>query len=174
MDEDRITRFEKKLELQGGCVASFKHWRLYLDKKQYYLGRCFVWAKRKDAVDFFSMTKEEYDEFREVASIYREALSQDPPPLGRVPDMINVSFLGNEMTHCHGHLVPRYKEAPVPPFTDGRAQERDWTDHQWGHNWSHPDALVRADIDYQDPDDVQLCNAITAALSDAIRKVWEQ
>ena len=157
-----LKEFEALLEKQGSCVATFQHWKLYLDRKQYYLGRCFAWAMREDCDDFDSMTNEEYLEFKSVAHVYRCAMQLEG--LGRAPDMINISFLGNEMTHCHAHLVPRYKEAPI-------FENRDWTDEQWGGNWGHPRAHQRNTIDFNSSEDTALYYTIRDRVRDAIQKV---
>jgi len=160
-----LKEFEVILEKQGSCVAEFQYWKLYLDRKQYYLGRCFAWAIREDCDDFDSLTDAEYLEFRAVARMYKSVMQK--AGLGRAPDMINISFLGNEMTHCHAHLVPRYKEAPI-------FENRDWRDEQWGGNWGHPRTHQRNIIDFNSREDTALYCTIRDKIRTAIEKIRDQ
>jgi len=105
-------------------IKAFEHWTLYLHKSQYFLGRTYAWANREDAGpdDFFHMSKEESAEFIDIGNKVRAALDE----LWK-PDLLNVTFLGNEAPHLHGHLIPRYRN---PRQFDGSVFE----DKVWGKN----------------------------------------
>jgi diadenosine tetraphosphate (Ap4A) HIT family hydrolase len=106
-------------------IAEYEHWTVYLDLKQYYLGRVFVWAKRPEAIDMFELTTEEWAEFRSIAEDIKQMYAQT-----FTPDTLNVAFLGNDVPHCHCHIVPRYK---TPRVIDGNT----FIDENWGHNYSN-------------------------------------
>jgi diadenosine tetraphosphate (Ap4A) HIT family hydrolase len=156
--------FEEMVTKQGGHVASFRHWHVYVDIKQYYLGRVFVWAKRADALDYFALSDGEHCEFRSIATLYKKIM--DSAVLGSAPDMINLAFLGNEVTHAHAHLVPRYRQPPRPRFCE-QAERRQWHDEQWGHNFSHERARGKLNMD--DSDD----RSLYLAIANELRKAFE-
>lgn len=126
MDTAACDSFVAKLEAQGCLVMRTERFSVFLDRKQYYLGRCFVWANRPDCRDFFVMDDEEWLELRSVTTRMSAAYQASFKP-----DIVNVAFLGNEAEHLHAHLVPRYRS---PPQFEGR----DWTDEAWGSNYSQP------------------------------------
>jgi diadenosine tetraphosphate (Ap4A) HIT family hydrolase len=187
-----VRAFERMLRDQGAEVPisggkfKFEHWSLFLDIKQYYVGRCFAWANRLDANEFTDLSEAELLEFRQLAALYKEAmgtlipvsdgsLNSDgtetrlSPPVGRAPELLNISFLGNEMFHCHAHLVPRYSEAPILPFSTGMAQERDFTDEFFGKNWSQPPRTSqRNSLKTDDAEDLALYVAVRDRLSEAL------
>lgn len=123
MKEDELNKFLTKIEEDK--LAEFEHWTVYLDIKQYYLGRVFIWAKRTDADSFLELTTEEWSEiqkiFKDLKQMYADTFE---------PDNINMAFLGNDVEHCHCHIVPRYKK---PKNFDGIA----FKDENWGHNYSN-------------------------------------
>lgn len=48
-------------EFQKCKIKAYKHWEVYLHTNQYYLGRTYIWVKRKEAVDLMAwnlMTKD--------------------------------------------------------------------------------------------------------------------
>lgn len=109
---------------QGSLLREYTHFNVYLDQKQYYLGRCFVWGKRPGCTDFFALTEKEWAELRLVTADMARAYAASFQP-----DLVNVAFLGNSEYHLHAHLVPRYQTPPE--FLD-----MDWTDEAFGHNYS--------------------------------------
>lgn len=91
-------------------IGDYSHWSVHVDIKQYYLGRVFVWAKRYDAQELTDLTFEEREELftvilKELLEMYKVAEFN--------PDLMNYASLGNEMHHCHMHVVPRYKTARI-------------------------------------------------------------
>ena len=105
-------------------IKDYKHWEVYLFSNQYYLGRLFLWAKRKNAIDFLEMTKDEKEEFFKLAKKIKKTLRG----LFK-PDLMNYASLGNVMTHLHVHFIPRYKK----PRT---LYDIDFVDENWGRNYA--------------------------------------
>ncbi|MBI2043651.1 HIT family protein [Candidatus Pacearchaeota archaeon] len=83
---------------------NFRHWKIYLHENQYFLGRCYIWAKREDFVDFFDLTREEIEEFILITKKLKEALSKSFKP-----DLFNYAIFSNVAKHLHAHVIPRYK-----------------------------------------------------------------
>lgn len=84
-------------------IKDYKYWELTIHQNQGYLGRLVVWCKREDAMDLTQVTSDEYNELLVVIKEVREVLT------GLFhPDWFNYAFLGNEVRHLHGHVVPRY------------------------------------------------------------------
>ncbi len=118
---DMTDVFERFKELP---IKEYKHWTLYLHKKQRYLGRVYLWAKREDAVDFMDMNEDEKGELFEIGGKVRNVLNE----LFR-PDLFNYAALGNVATHLHLHIIPRYKNSrgfEGIVFEDGK----------WGKNYA--------------------------------------
>ena len=89
-------------------IRSYNNWQVYLHPNQGYLGRSIVWCNRADSLDFADATKAEQEELFIVLRDLKRALTE----LFK-PDVFNYAFLGNEIRHLHGHVVPRYKEPRV-------------------------------------------------------------
>lgn len=87
-------------------IKDYKYWTLGVHSNQGYLGRCVVWCKREDALDMTDATKAEQDELFMILREIRSALSK-----AFSPDWMNYGFLGNEMRHLHGHIIPRYSKS---------------------------------------------------------------
>ena len=97
---------EKSEKLMGIMtpVISFKYSDLYLLKDQFYRGRC-VLALKDHKREVFEMTDDERNCFfselakvtKAIDSIYK-------------PDKINYAVFGDEVSHFHFHLVPKYKD----------------------------------------------------------------
>lgn len=87
-------------------IKEYEYWSVYLHKNQYYLGRVYIWAKRKDAVDFFDMTKEEQEEYFKIGKELKKTLAG----LFK-PDLYNYATLANISPHLHTHFIPRYKKS---------------------------------------------------------------
>lgn len=121
--EWNLQAFLEKVESRK--IVEFKHWIVYLDQKQYYLGRTFIWAKRTTADDVATLTKAEWTEFHKILKMMKNVYMAEFQA-----DKINVAFLGNDAPHCHAHLVPRYK---TPRILAGLIFE----DKNWGHNYSN-------------------------------------
>ncbi len=84
-------------------IKEYEYWSIYLHENQGYLGRCIIWCKRENAFDLTDTTEVEQIELFTVLRILREAL------IGIFGcDWLNYSFLGNEIRHLHGHVIPRY------------------------------------------------------------------
>lgn len=86
-------------------VKEYEHWLLQVHGNQGYLGRCVVMCKRPDAQDLTDATPEEQNELFLILRKTRKALTK-----AFSPDWFNYSFLGNELPHLHGHIVPRYRK----------------------------------------------------------------
>lgn len=100
---NKFAQFKKAIAKRK--LAEYDHWEVYLDQKQYYLGRVFILAKRDGAVDLNSLSMDEWIEFKQVSADVDVLFTNTFKP-----DLLNHAFLGNEMQHCHCHVVPRYKE----------------------------------------------------------------
>lgn len=90
-------------KFQRFLIKDFEHWRVYLHPEQNYLGRVYLWAKRGNLEDLFSMTKDETREYFEVGKSVRNAILK-----AFYPDLFNYATLGNETKHLHTHIIPRY------------------------------------------------------------------
>lgn len=104
-------------------IIDHKYWTVLVHTNQGYLGRCVVWCKRKDAEDLSEATKDERDELFVIISKMKKALD-----LAFHPDWMNYAFLGNEMRHLHGHIIPRYS-------TEKEFGGIRFKDERWGHNY---------------------------------------
>ena len=89
-----------------------KHWKVYLNPDQYYLGRSVVVAKR-DVGSLSDLTKDEWLDFTElikkIEATYKKSFGAT---------MFNWTCLMNNAykndppnPHVHWHLLPRYKKA---------------------------------------------------------------
>ncbi len=105
-------------------IEDFEYWSLYLNEYQCYLGRVYIVAKRKDAMDFLEMTQNETLEFFEIAKKTKKVLSDLFQP-----DLMNYASLGNIFKHLHVHLVPRYKAKRV-------FNGIEFEDVRWGQNYA--------------------------------------
>lgn len=105
-------------------IRGYKYWGVYLHDNQYYLGRVYIWSKREGLVDLMDTTEEERREFFEIGAALKQVLSR----LFR-PDLFNWASLGNITSHCHVHLVPRYKTSRVHLGIE-------FQDENWGKDWA--------------------------------------
>ncbi|MDO8515990.1 MAG: HIT family protein [bacterium] len=116
---------------KGVCVADFSkfkikdytYWSLFIHENQSYLGRCILWCNREDALDLADATPEEQQELFLILSELRPALQK-----AFAPDWLNYAFLGNEVRHLHGHILPRYAQ---PKNFAGVT----FKDELYGHNY---------------------------------------
>ncbi|MCX6811896.1 MAG: HIT family protein [Candidatus Berkelbacteria bacterium] len=129
-------------------IKNYKYWAIYAHKNQGYLGRCFVWCKREDALDLTDATKEEQRELFLVLQELRQAVKKT---FGA--DWFNYAFLGNGTRHLHGHFIPRYAK---PTRFEGVVFE----DKRYGHNY-------RTDHDFLTSD--SLLQAVRAEIKKAIK-----
>jgi len=104
-------------------VKQYNHWRVYIHENQYYLGRCVIWAKQEDFIDFMDMTEEERKELFDIGNRLKGVLNK----LFR-PDLFNWASLANETPHLHVHVIPRYKEKRE---FEGKA----FADENWGTHY---------------------------------------
>lgn len=105
-------------------IKEYKYWTLYLHDNQCFLGRCYIWCKRKDTVDFLEMTDEEQKEFFGILRNLKDVLIK----LFK-PDLFNYASLGNIATHLHMHVIPRYK-------TKRNFNNTIFVDERWGKNYA--------------------------------------
>jgi len=116
-------------------IKDYKYWTVLAHTNQGYLGRCVVWCKRENAQDLTEATAEEQEELFLILANLKKAIEK-----AFQPDWMNYAFLGNEMRHLHGHVIPRYaseKEFGGIKFKDER----------WGHNY-------RTDHDFITPPEI--------------------
>jgi len=104
-------------------IKQYKHWAIYLHQNQSYLGRCYVWCLREEALDLSEATQDEQAELFVVLNDLKDALAKTFKH-----DWLNYAFLGNETQHLHGHIIPRYAQ---PREFMGKIFE----DKLWGHNY---------------------------------------
>jgi diadenosine tetraphosphate (Ap4A) HIT family hydrolase len=104
-------------------IKDYTYWTVYSHTNQGYLGRCYVWCKREDALDLPDATFEE----REELFVILKSLEQVILKVFN-PDMLNYAFLGNETHHLHGHIIPRYSKT-------FKFEGITFTDKNWGHNY---------------------------------------
>ena len=118
--------FLKKVE--NDILKEYKYWYAILDIKQYYLGRIFLYAKRPTATNMISLNKNEREELwsilKKIKKIYKKTFN---------PDILNFAFLGNDVQHCHLHIIPRYKTQRIINGVK-------FKDENYGHNYSRPNA----------------------------------
>ncbi len=105
-------------------IKDYKYWIIQINENQYYLGRCTIWCKRNNVIDFFDMTNDELKEFFEITKHLRNTLK-------RIfnPDLFNYASLCNETKHLHIHIVPRYKNSRT--FLG-----KEFIDERWGMNYA--------------------------------------
>jgi diadenosine tetraphosphate (Ap4A) HIT family hydrolase len=104
-------------------IGDYKYWSVYVHANQGYLGRCYVWCKREDALDLPDANDVEQRELFVILGKLEEVISKEFDA-----DMLNYAFLGNETHHLHGHVIPRYSK---PREFEGHV----FTDSNWGHNY---------------------------------------
>lgn len=110
-------------DFSRNLIKDYKYWTVYAHDNQGYLGRCYVWCKREDALDLPDANKEEQAELFLILRELEEALLKIFKP-----DILNYSFLGNGTHHLHGHVIPRYsKQIEFEGST--------FVDKYWGHNY---------------------------------------
>lgn len=105
-------------------MKEYPLWTLYLNEFQCYLGRVCLVANRKDAKDFIEMTEAERNEFFSIAKNVNLALKK----LFK-PDLMNYAALGNNFSHLHVHLIPRYEKEKI--FNGIK-----FVDKRWGSNYA--------------------------------------
>ncbi|MDP3882311.1 MAG: HIT family protein [Nanoarchaeota archaeon] len=126
------------------------NWEVFLHENQYFLGRVYLWAKRTDASDLMDMTQAEQQEFFDLGSRVKEALTSLFQP-----DLFNYAALSNNSPHLHVHFIPRYK-------TSREFAGQEFKDERWGKNY--------APYDY----DFKISEDKLLQVRDAIRKEMEK
>ncbi len=86
-------------------VKEYRYWDLQVHGNQGYLGRCVIMCKRANALDLTDATNDEQNELFAILTDAKRALTK-----AFSPDWFNYAFLGNDLAHLHGHVVPRYKK----------------------------------------------------------------
>ena len=112
------------MDYEKYLIKEYEHWKVYLHDNQCYLGRIYVWAKRKEALDFFDMTEEEIEEYFKVGKELKKVLSKLFQP-----DLFNYATLANVAAHLHTHIIPRYKSKREFLGTI-------FNDENWGQNYA--------------------------------------
>ncbi len=100
-------------------IKEYKLWTLYLNEYQCYLGRVCLVAKREDAKDFIDITEDEREEFFYIAKKVNIALKKLFEP-----DLMNYAALGNNYSHLHVHLIPRYEKERI--FNGIKFEDKRW------------------------------------------------
>ncbi|MBU3913199.1 MAG: HIT domain-containing protein [Nanoarchaeota archaeon] len=117
-------------------IKEYDYWEVYLNENQCYLGKVYIWAKRKDALDFFDMTDEEKEEYfkigKKLKKVFKKLFN---------PDLYNYATLANVTPHLHTHVIPRYKDKRELFGTT-------FIDERWGKNYApyNKDFKVAEDI----------------------------
>jgi len=137
------------MDYEKWLIKDYEHWGIYLHGNQYYLGRCYIWAKRENVLDFFDMNQEEQEEYFNIGRELKNALNNLFNP-----DLYNYATLANVSPHLHTHIIPRYKfqrEMFGALFVDGR----------WGKNYAPYDK------DFKIPEDtlIKIKDLISEELS---------
>ncbi len=107
-------------------IREYQFWDLYLHEQQYpYIGRCYAWALRDDALRPTDMNVPERNElFDTIVPAWESAITK----LFRM-DWPNIAILGNTTAHLHAHLIPRYNY-PVSfrgiAFVDPQPKNAPW------------------------------------------------
>lgn len=121
-DRDHMNQYPSSEH--GIYIHEFKYWNLYLHPNQCYLGRCYLWAKRLDAIDLMEMLDAEWLELRAIGQNIKKTLDAIFSP-----DLYNYASLGNTGHHLHIHFIPRYA---TPRFF----QNIQFIDTRWGKNYA--------------------------------------
>ena len=124
-----MSTFIERLQAEGSVLKEFNNWYAVIDLKQYYLGRMFLYAKREDASDMVELNEDEVSELWKILKFIKNVAY----PNTWAPDIINYAFLGNEVQHCHLHIVPRYKKEREIVINGVK-----FKDENYGHNYSNP------------------------------------
>ena len=104
-------------------VKDYRHWSVYVNQNQGYLGRCIVWCKRESALDLTHITKAEQNELHDILKLLVRATTN-----AFHSDWYNYAFLGNEIRHLHCHFIPRYSSSRT-------FQGMVFEDKLWGKNY---------------------------------------
>lgn len=98
---------DERLQSMMTEICELPHSRVYLFKDQFFRGRCVV-AYKKHVSEFFQMSSLErslfIDDVSRVAEIIHSALH---------PQKINYLVFGDNVSHMHIHIVPKYKESAL-------------------------------------------------------------
>ena len=114
----------KMPEFEQYKIRDYRHWAVYLHSNQYFLGRVYIWSKRKGLIDLMDLTPGERGELFVIGSHIKRTLTKLFQP-----DLFNWASLGNISSQCHVHVIPRYKE---PREFDGLT----FVDERWGKNYA--------------------------------------
>ena len=116
-------------------VRDYTHWSLYVRETQNYLGRCVLWCKSKNALSLAEATSPELNEMGTICRQWEVAVQES---FGAV--WFNYAFLGNELPHLHGHLIPRYQK----PVTFAGVE---FVDYEFGHMYrTNHDFTVNSEV----------------------------
>lgn len=115
---------KENIDFEKLKIKEYKLWDLYLNEFQCYLGRVCLVAKREDAKDFIEMTEEEREEFFNIAKDVNRVLKK----LFK-PDLMNYAALGNNFSHLHVHIIPRYEKERI--FSGIKFEDK-----RWGSNYA--------------------------------------
>ncbi len=110
-----------KNRFKYASIKEYTHWdlQLFVDD-QYYIGRTVAVLQGRHITNIKDLTLEERNElFEKVLPNINNALDNIFSP-----DLYNYSSLGNDCSHVHMHIIPRYKE--VREFEGEKFKDEYW------------------------------------------------
>jgi diadenosine tetraphosphate (Ap4A) HIT family hydrolase len=114
-------------------IKDYNHWSVFIYQNQGYLGRCYVWCNRENALDLTDANLEEREELFVILKELKQALTK-----AFQPDLLNYLFLGNEIRHLHCHVIPRYEN-------EREFEGKIFKDELWGHSYRSDRSLSFSD-----------------------------
>lgn len=98
-------------------IADINNASVYLFRDQMHKGKCIVVYRTCHKTEWYQLSEEEQADFIHAVSETARALSE---VFGA--DKINYATYGDEVSHLHVHVVPKYKDGPDwgEPFRDDR------------------------------------------------------
>lgn|SRR3989344_448962 len=92
-------------EFEKFKIKEYRNWDLYLHQAQFpFIGRCYAWAKRENAVIIEDIR------LREGVELIFGIIPKWSMVISKLyhHDLSNLGIYGNTARHLHAHLIPRY------------------------------------------------------------------
>ena len=135
---EELERILRSAAFRTLAVVRTPYWRVFLNRDQRYLGRCYAWylgghADLQNAIDLPSAASKEF--WERIAPKFSRGVT-------RIwgATHVNYAYLGNETHihrgHAHWHLIPRYFNG-TPKFFD-----TDFGDQRIGRNYTPREPLI--------------------------------